>query len=253
VQTAAALVWLRLRRTVRLARHRFDGAVSGAALAGLVAGALGGLALLFGPGSTAATYVPIVLALVGAALGGLGAAGVAAGLCAAEVLARSWRRVALVALGGVGGTVIGGGAHALANWTLRGLFGRDLEPIVGGVEGLVLGAATGLGYALATHTEGAGLPALRGAARWRVALVAGLVAALAGVALAASGRHLGALSLDLMAKSFPGSQVGLAPLSRLLGEDPPGRLTRLAISAWEGLFFAGGATFGLIRRPRRDE
>ncbi len=253
LRTAASLVWLRLRRTVRLAEHRWLSAVAAAATAGLVAGALGGLALLFGPGSSAAGYVPVVLAFVGAALGGLGAAGVAAGLCAAEVLARSWRRRALVALGGIGGGLVGGGAHALAQWTLRGLFGRDLEPIVGGLEGVVLGAATGLGYALATRDGGAGLAAPRGVARWRTALLAGLFTASAGVLLALAGGHLGALSLDLMAHRFPGSQVGLAPLAHLLGERDPGRLTAVAISAWEGLMFALGTVYGLTRRPRSLE
>ena len=61
-----------------------------------------------------------------------------------------------------------------------------------------------------------------GSARWRTALVAGALAAAAGVALALGGGHLGALSLDLMARSFPGSQVGLAPLARLLGEHDAG-------------------------------
>jgi hypothetical protein len=60
------------------------------------------------------------------------------------------------------------------------------------------------------------------------------------------------MSLDFMANAYPGSQVGLAPLSRLLGEDEPGRLTRLAISAWEGLLFGSGLALGLTRRPRSE-
>ncbi len=248
LRTAACLVWLRLRRTLRLAERRWVGAVAGAASAGLLAGLLGGLALVFGPGSTAADAVPIVLALVGAILGAVGAAGVAAGLCTAEVLARSWRRTTLVALGGLGGGLIGGGAHLVAQWTLRGLFGRNLEPIGGSVEGVVLGAATGLGYALATRGDG-GFAAPHRSARWRAALVAGAVTAAAGSALGLGGGHLGALSLDLMARSFPGSQVGLAPLAHLLGEREPGRLTAVAISAWEGLMFAAGTVYGLTRRP----
>jgi DNA-binding winged helix-turn-helix (wHTH) protein len=250
LRTAGWLAWLRLRRAVRVAESRWTGAVVGAATAGLVAGAAGGLALVLGPGSTAAGYVPVVLALLGLVLGALGAAGVAAGLSAAEVLARAYRRAALVAFGGLGGGLIGGGAHLVAQWTIHGLFGRDLAPILGSLEGTVLGAATGLGYALATRSDGEGLAAPRGAARLRAAAVAGLVAALAGVALAASGRHLGALSLDLMARSFPGSQVGLGPLARLLGEQAEGPFTRMAISAWEGLLFAAGTVYGLTRRPR---
>jgi hypothetical protein len=72
----------------------------------------------------------------------------------------------------------------------------------------------------------------------------------AAATLAATGSYLGAMSLDFMARAFPGSQVGLAPLARLLGEDEPGLQTRLVISAWEGLLFGAGLVLGLTRRPR---
>jgi hypothetical protein len=58
------------------------------------------------------------------------------------------------------------------------------------------------------------------------------------------------MSLDLLAHSFPGSQVGLAPLARLLGEAEPGLATRLVVSAGEGLLFGCGLAWGLTRRPR---
>ena len=61
---------------------------------------------------------------------------------------------------------------------------------------------------------------------------------------------MGAMSLDLMAQSFPGSQVGLGPLARLLGEQEPGAVTRVAISALEGLMFGSGLSAGLTKRPR---
>jgi hypothetical protein len=137
----------------------------------------------------------------------------------------------------------------VAQWTIQGLFGRDLSPMAGGFEGLVLGAAAGLGYALATARAG-GMATPRGWARGRAVLATGLCCALAAAALAATGSYLGAMSLDFMARTFPGSQVGLAPLSRLLGEDDPGLLTRLVISAWEGLLFGAGLALGLTRRPR---
>jgi len=44
--------------------------------------------------------------------------------------------------------------------------------------------------------------------------------------------------------------VGLAPLSRLLGEDGPGLVTRVVISGGEGLLFGAGLVLGLTRRPR---
>jgi hypothetical protein len=58
------------------------------------------------------------------------------------------------------------------------------------------------------------------------------------------------MSLDFMANAFPGSQVGLGPIARLLGEPEPGPLTRMLISAGEGLLFGAGLVLGLTRRPR---
>ena len=250
--TVATLLWLRLRRTLRLAEGRWAGATAGGAVSGLVAGFLGGLALRYGPGSQASDSVPFVLSLVGLAIGGVGAAGVGAGLAAAEVLARSFRGAALVAFGALGGCAVGATAHLLALRTIQGLFGRDLSPVAGGFEGLVLGAAAGLGYAAATPRAEGGIATPHGRARGRAVLLTGVSCALAAIALAASGSYLGAMSLDFMAHAFPGSQVGLAPLARLLGEAEPGPVTALAISAWEGLLFGSGLALGLTRRPRID-
>ena len=249
VSTVAFLLWLRLRRTLRLAEGRWAGATAGGALSGLVAGLLGGLALRYGPGSQASDSVPFVLSLVGFAIGGVGAAGVGAGLAAAEVLARSFRGAALVAFGALGGCAVGATAHLLALWTIQGLFGRDLSPVGGGFEGLVLGAASGLGYAAATPRAEGGMATPRGRARRWAVLLTGVACALAAIALTASGSYLGAMSLDFMAHAFPGSQVGLDPLARLLGEAEPGPVTALAISGWEGLLFGSGLALGLTRRP----
>ena len=243
------LVWLRFQRTVRIAGGRWAGAAAGGATTGLLAGITGGLLLLFGPGSQAADSVPAVLGLVGFIVGGLGAAGVGAGLAAAEVLVRSFRTTALVLFGALGGGVVGAGAHLLALWTIQGLFGRDLSPTAGGFEGIVLGGAAGIGYALSTP-RAEGMAAPRGAARVFTVLATGLCGAAAAVALAAAGRYLGAMSLDFVAHAFPGSQVGLGPLSRLLGEEGPGLVTRVVISGGEGLLFGCGLALGLTRRPR---
>src|SRR5687768_5744360 len=89
--TLGALLWLRARRTVRLAGSRWAAAAAGGALAGLVGGTLGGLLLRFGPDSRASDPVPLILGLLGLAVGGLGAAGVGGGLAAAETLVRSFR------------------------------------------------------------------------------------------------------------------------------------------------------------------
>jgi DNA-binding winged helix-turn-helix (wHTH) protein len=250
MRSARWLVALRWRRALRLAGGRWLGAVVGGAGAGVVAGVAGGLALRFGPGSAATNAVLIALPLVGLVIGGVGASGVGAGLTAAEALFRSRRGLALVVLAGLGGSAIGSLAHAAGALALEGLFGRDLSPVAGGFEGLVLGGALGLGYAVATPRAEGGMATPRGAARWGAAGIAGLLCGTAAASLGAAGSFLGALSLDLVAQQFPSSQVGLTPLARLLGESEPGLVTRMVVSGWEGLMFGIGVVLGVTRRPR---
>ena len=249
--TAARILFLlRLRRMAQLAERRWMAAAAGGAATGALAGFLGGLVLRFGPGSTAGDSVLAMLPVLGTAVGGVAAAGVGAGLAAAEAAFRAQRQLALAAAGALSGLVVGATAHFLGRLVLEGLFGRDLSPPVGAMEGLVLGGAVGLGYGLATPTAEGGMATPHGLARIRVALLTGLACALAAGMLGWSGRFLGAMSLDFMAQSFPGSQVGLAPLARLLGEQQPGVVTRAAISTFEGLMFGTGLAAGLTRRPR---
>lgn len=243
------LLGLRMRRAFRLIQKRWLGAIAGGMVAGTLGGFIGAVVLRFGPGSLASAGVFVALPLVGATVGGLGALGVGGGLAWAEALARSYRSRALVVLGGACGGLVGGLTHFAGRYTVEGLFGRDLSPVGGGFEGFVLGAAVGLGYAAATPMLGGGMATPRGSARARVALLAGTACALAGVGLAWTGHHLGAMSLDLMAKVFPGSQVSLDPLARLLGETTPGNWTRCVISGFEGGLFGFGVVFGLTRRP----
>ena len=247
---ARILFLLRIRRVARLAGRRWLAAAAGGAATGAFAGCLGGLVLRFGPGSTAGNGVLAMLPLLGTAIGGVAAAGVGAGLAAAEAAFRAQRRLALAAAGAASGLVVGATAHGLGRLVLEGLFGHDLSPLTGTVEGLVLGGAVGLGYGLATPTAEGGMATPQGLARVRVALLTGLACALAAGMLGWSGRFLGAMSLDFMAQSFPGSQVGLAPLARLLGEQEPGVVTRVAISVFEGLMFGSGLAAGLTKRPR---
>jgi DNA-binding winged helix-turn-helix (wHTH) protein len=247
---ARILVRLRARRAWKAVRMRWLGAVLGGAAAGLLSGFLGGLVLLYGPGSRATASVLVALPLVGLSVGALGALGVGGGLSWAEALARSRRALAIAVLGSAGGGLVGGLTHFLGLYVVEGLFGRDLSPVGGGFEGLVVGGAVGIGYALATPVREGGMATPRGLARLRAAAASGALAAAAGVALALTGHHLGAMSLDFMAQSFPGSQVSLDPLARLLGETHPGALTRGVISGFEGLGFGLGVVSGMTRRSR---
>jgi hypothetical protein len=253
LQAAALLVALRLRRALRLAGQRWTAASAGGSLAGVVGGVMGGLLLCFAPGSRAPWSLCVALALVGAAIGGVGAAGVGAGLAAAEALARSARAAALVALGAFGGGAVGAVAHLLGRWTLESVFGGDLSSVGGGFEGLLLGGAAGLGYALATPRPGGGMATPRGRERLQAAASAGLFCCLAALAITAAGGQLAGVSLNSLARAFRGSQVGLAPLARLLGEPELGPLTRSVVGAYEGLLFGFGLVLGLTRRPARGE
>jgi DNA-binding winged helix-turn-helix (wHTH) protein len=248
-----ALARLRLVELWSLARRRWAHAVLGGALAGLFAGAAGAAVLLLGPGATAGANLLVVLPLVGVVLGATGAAGVAAGLTLGEATFRAARGVALVVGGALGGGLIGAVAHGFGAALLQGLFGRDLSAAAGGLEGLVIGGATGLGYALATPRREGGLATPVGLRRVGAALLAGAVCALATGVLGWNGSFLGAMSLDLVAGAFPGSEVGLEPLAQLLGEDEPGRISRVAVSAWEGLVFGTGVVLGLTHRPRTGD
>lgn len=245
------LLALRLRRAARLAGSRWAAASGGGALAGLVAGFLGGLALRLAPFSAAPASLPMALALIGAAVGGLGAAGVGAGLATAEAVARSFRGAALVLGGALGGGSIGALAHLLGRWTIEDLFGHDLSAVGGGFEGLIIGAAAGLGYALSTpRPGGGGLATPRGRSRLWAAIVTGLACAAGGILVTWTRGHLTGVSLDFMARTFQGSQVGLTPLARVFGEQEVGPVTRTILAAWEGFFFGFGLIFGLTRRPR---
>lgn len=219
-------------------------AALGAAVAGTIGGLTGGLALRFVAGSETGAQVALTLALVGALAGALAGAGVGTGLVAADALSRPARVVRLALGGGLAGLLTGWLAHHAARLVLTGLFGRDVPEMGGPIEGLVLGATTGLGYALATGRAVDGRP------RWQVAAITGLATAIGGVALALAGRHLVGSSLDLMASAFAGSQVGLEPLARLLGEEHLRPMTRLVTSAFEGVLFGSGVALGLTMRLR---
>src|SRR5262249_38076513 len=99
---------------------------------GGAAGVVGGTALWRGRGSQANATVPAVMGVLGTAVGGLGAAGVGAGLAAAEAVVRSWRRLSLGLLGALGGGAVGALAHLIGQWTVQGPFGRAPPPVARG-------------------------------------------------------------------------------------------------------------------------
>jgi DNA-binding winged helix-turn-helix (wHTH) protein len=213
----------------------------GTAAAGILGGLAGGLAIrLVSRGGTDG-QVAVTLALAGALAGVLAGGAVGAGLAGAGVLARVARPWTLVPAGAAAGLAIGWLAHQGARAVLAGLFGRDVPHMGGPIEGLVLGAAAGLGYAAGTATGG----------RRRAIALTSLTSAIGAVALALGGWHLVGSSLDLMAGTYSGSQVGLEPLARLFGEARLRPVTRMVVSGFEGALFGAGLAFGLTTRSNR--
>lgn len=245
-----ALVVLRLRRAARGASDRVLAAAAGGSLAGAAAGILGGLALIGAPASQAGSGLVTALAAIGAAAGGVGAAGIGAGLAAAEALARLRRRAALVALGAAGGYVAATVAHAALRAIASAVVGSTQLTLGSGGEGLIIGAAAGAGYAFgAPAPPGGGLATPRGLARFRAAALTGLACAMAAGFLGLAGWGTLSVTLDRTSKAYEGSQVGLDPIARGLGEGDPRPVTRGLTSAFEGLMFGVGLATGLTHRP----
>lgn len=219
-------------------------ASAGAGLAGLSGGAFGGLLLAIVPESAASFAVVPVLALIGACCGAAGGAGVGAGLSAAEAIAGSRRTVAQMLGAAAGGAVVGTAAQWLARWSLAALVGVRLD-IGGGLEGVVIGAAAGLGFGVATgETDGA-----PGPRRLRVAAVTAAMCGLAALVLTSGGRPLVGGTIHALATGSHGSQVALTPLGRLLGEADFGPISSAIIGTGEGVLFGLGLALGLTRRP----
>jgi DNA-binding winged helix-turn-helix (wHTH) protein len=247
LRVARELVALRIRRAARLVARRLAGAAIGGGVAGAIAGAAGGLLLALVPDGRAPLPLAAVLALIGAAGGAAGGAGVGAGLGVAEAVARSARPLALIAGGAAGGSLVGGIVQWLGGWTLAALFGLNVA-IGGGLEGLAIGAAAGLGYALATRGTEGGLAAPRGRRRLQTAIIMAALCGLAAVALTSFDRPMVGGTIHLIGRAAAGSQVTLAPLGRLVGETDFGPVSRTLIGFGEAAVFGLGLALGLTSR-----
>jgi hypothetical protein len=248
LRVARELVTLRLRRAARMVARRWAGASIGGGLAGVAAGASGGLILAVLPESHAPMVTVAVLAVIGGACAALGGAGVGAGLSVAEAGARSRREVALVCGAAFGGAIVGTTVQWLGRWSLATLVGLRVD-IGGSLEGLVIGAAAGAGYAAATRRVGGGLAAPRGRRRLHAAALTAVLCGLGGLALTISGRPLVGGTVHAIGRVAHGSQVTLAPLGRLIGEPDFGPVTRAVIGFGEAALFGLGLALGLMRRP----
>ena len=247
-ETARELITLRLRRAAAVGAARWAGASVGGGLAGFIGGAVGGLILAAAPGSAASLAVVPVLAVIGGCCGAAGGAGVGAGLSVAESIARSRRALVLSCGAALGGGAVGYTAQWLGRWSLAALVGVNSD-IGGGLEGLAIGGAAGLGYSLATQHSGGGLAAPRGRRRLAVAGATAACCGAAALALALAGRPLVGGTIHVIADASAGSQAVLTSLGRFIGESDFGPLTAALIATGEGVLFGLGLALGLARRP----
>jgi hypothetical protein len=208
---------------------------------------VGGVVLALAPGSDASVALIVVLAAIGLGAGAAGGAGVGAALSVAEAVAKSERMLALVTAGAAGGGVVGLATEWLARWSLAGLVGVHTA-VGGGIEGLAIGGAAGLGYGIATsHAQGLAAP--RGGRRFATAVAVAAACGLAALALAAAGRPLVGGTIHAIAEAAQGSQAVLTPLATLIGEPDFGPVSRAVIGTGEGALFGFGLALGLTRRP----
>ncbi|HYG29331.1 MAG TPA: transcriptional regulator [Allosphingosinicella sp.] len=195
-----------------------------------VAGAIGGLVYGFAgaaePAGAGAASVLLVLLWLTVAAALMGGAGVSFGIAASRFLAApGWS----VAGGALGGMAVGGAVKLLGLDAFNLLVGRAPGDITGAAEGAALGAAVGFGAWLAYR---------RPQTVRRAAAAAALAGAGAGAAIPLAGGRLMGGSLDLLARSFPGSRLRLDPLGALVGEGGFGPLSQAITGALEGALFA---------------
>jgi DNA-binding winged helix-turn-helix (wHTH) protein len=227
------------------------GGTAGAAAAGVVGGILYGFAASQGVAGPGGASVLIVIVLVTLAVALLGGAGVSLGVAAARQLAGR-TLAATVAGGAAGGLLIGAFFRLFGLDALQLLFGRAPDAIAGAGEGLVLGAATGLGAWLALRGS-------RERGLMRRMLSAGWVGAVAGAGIVLLGGRLLGGSLASLAARFPGSRLRLDSIGKLFGDNGYGPLSQLVTGAAEGALFAACVAGGMalahakpmLARPRR--
>jgi hypothetical protein len=168
-------------------------------------------------------------------------------LSVAESIARSRRVLALTCGAALGGGLAGLVAQWLGRWSLSTLVGVNVE-IGGGLEGLAIGAAAGLGYSVSTLGAEGGLAAPRGRKRATVVALTAAACALAALMLTLGGRPLVGGTIHAIAQASRGSQAALTPIARLIGEADFGPLTAALIGTGEGALFGIGLSLGLTRR-----
>ena len=214
-------------------------------IGGGVAGFFGGLVYGFAgasqplqPGLGAISILLVILCLT-IVVGLMGGVGVSFGIAIATAdRRRDWHWS--VVGGAVGGMLVGAIVKLLGVDAFNLLFGRSPAGITGALEGLILGAAVGLGAWLASRT-----PKKR-----RGITIAATAGGLAGGAIPLIGGRLMGGSLQLLAQTFPDSRLRLDQLSALVGEQQFGLVSQVVTGALEGALFCSFVVAALLFAER---
>lgn len=205
----------------------------GGGAAGLIGGLAYGFAGVADGGAGGSLSGLLVLAALTAVVGMVGGSGVGFGVGAANFA--SPRRERWFPLGGACGGLIVGAVMRLAGqdaFTL--LFGSAPRAMTGAGEGLLLGAAIGVGVWLA-----------RGRRRRTALLIGALLTGLAGAGAALLGGRLMGGSLAALAAQFPAARLSLDHLGVMFGEASFGWVSQIATAGLEGALFGAVVVLAL--------
>ena len=213
----------------------------GAGVAGLIGGLFYGFIGASQPAGAGAASVLLVLLWLTIAAAVMGGAGVSFGIAASSLLSgRHWA----IAGGAAGGLVVGGAVKLLGLDAFNLLLGKSPGGITGAPEGVLLGGAVGLGAWLASRRE------TSVALRQSMAL-GGLAGGVGAILILLLGGQLMGGSLDLLARTFPGSRLGVDQVGGLFGESGFGAIARFVTGAMEGVLF-GACIVGAMVLARRN-
>lgn len=214
--------------------------IGGGALAGVAGGLFYGFGLAAQGGAGGATTVLALLAIV-TLVAVVGSVGVSFGI-AASLAARRNRAMWAIAGGALGGMLEGGLVKLVGVDALNLLAGHGPQGITGALEGLVLGAGVGAGYVLSRGLAGNGMHSLL-----RMATLAALPGALAGLVVHLAGGRLLGGSLDLLVRTLPDSRLSLDPLGWLAGQAHFSAAAQGVSAVLEGALYSAAIACAMIR------
>jgi DNA-binding winged helix-turn-helix (wHTH) protein len=211
-------------------------------IGGAVAGAVGGLIYGFAASSQSTVgslSVLLVLLCVTMLVAIVGAAGVSFAIATsafAQARSLSWLTVA----GAGGGLVVGAFGKMLGHDVFSLLVGQAPSGITGAMEGLLIGAAVGLGTWFSL-----------GRSPRRSAAIGAVTGAVGGAVAVLLGGRLMLGSLALLTSNFPNSRLQVGQVGRLFGEDGLGPVSLFVSATLEAALFSACVVAALTIAQRK--